>query len=75
MESIDSVYLRTAEAAENACRYIFDAIDEGDRMIGVRRESGAYEVVFEEADGTEVAISIAAIFELASLLRREPVIE
>ena len=74
MEDINSVYLRKAEEAENACRYIYDAIDEGDRMLGVRR-GGTYEVVFEEADGNKVAISIAAIFELAFLLRHEPVIE
>jgi hypothetical protein len=75
MEDINSVYLRTAEEAENACRYIFDAIDAGDRMMGVRWGNETYEVVFQETDGNEVAISIAAIFKMASLLRREPVIE
>lgn len=75
LKDIDTVYMELAEEAENACRYIFDAIQAGDKMRGLIHEDDTYEVVFEEADGERVSIGITCLFKLTTLLRREPVIK
>ena len=76
LKEMDQAMREHAIDAAADASYIADAIEEGDKILGVRKvgDHGAA-IVFCEADGNEVEISVRAILNLADLLRREKVIE
>lgn len=75
MKEIDQAIREHAIDASLSASYIAGAIEAGDQIVGVRKvgDHGA-EIVFREADGNEVEISVQGILSLADLLRREKVV-
>lgn len=75
MKEIDQAIREAAAGAENAAKYIAEAIEAGDKILGVRQDPpfGAV-ITFQEADGLTVEVNVQAVLRLADLIRREKVI-
>ena len=72
MIEIDQHIAERALWAEAACTRILDAIESGDAIRGIRKDTDGKLHLLIETHGSEETLAVQAILDLADLIRREP---